>query len=155
MFLRLRNRIFPSRGQKLRTLKRRKPRRSLRCTAFDFLDLILLELVAKAHDIPETVDEKRKDPAASAGVGLDAGGMEDLVGEVATEETPRGAVGGGANCFLGSVQDFAGGRGGGPIGEDGAVVDEGVVDEGVVVSSRSWKLVPTLACSLHIELVST
>lgn len=84
---------------------------------FNFLDLILMELVAEAHEheeaehgvlevidqphrglrlggVSEAVDEKREDPLAGVGVCSDAGGVEDLVGEVAAEEAPRGAVGG-------------------------------------------------------------
>lgn len=42
------------------------------------------------------------------GVGFDAGGVEDLRGQVAAEEAPVGSVGGGADAVLVAAGDLAG-----------------------------------------------
>ncbi|KAK3042466.1 hypothetical protein RJ639_000190 [Escallonia herrerae] len=120
--------------------------------ALDLLDLLVIELVTKAHEhqqtehgVPEVihhpyglirteeeaVDEYMEDPAAGLGVGLDPRRMEDLGGEVAAEEAPGGAVGGGAYVALVAVKDPVGGRGPRTVGEDGAVLDEGTVGDSV------------------------
>ncbi|GMN44138.1 hypothetical protein TIFTF001_013336 [Ficus carica] len=124
----------------------------------DVLDLGLVQLVAEAHEdqqgehgilevvhdlntscssissriAVEAIEEELEDPAAGAGEGLDAGRVEDLGGEVAAEETPGGAVGGGADVVLVAGGDAVGGEGGGTGGEDGAVLDQGLVGERVV-----------------------
>ncbi|KAG5559079.1 hypothetical protein RHGRI_008857 [Rhododendron griersonianum] len=67
---------------------------------------------------------------AGRGVGFDAGGVEDLRGQVAAEETPGGSVGGGADTVLVAGGDLAGGEGLGAVGKDGAILDEGLVGQG-------------------------
>lgn len=79
----------------------------------------------------EALHEDREHPAAGGGVTPDAGGVEDLLGEVPAEEAPRGTVRGGADRFAGGVEERASRRGSGAVGEDGAVLDEGLVGDGV------------------------
>jgi hypothetical protein len=52
----------------------------------------------------KAVEEDVQDPFASASVGLDARGVEDLGGEVAAEDAPRGAVERGANVVLVAIR---------------------------------------------------
>ena len=58
--------------------------------------------------------------------------VEHLGGEVSAEDTPRGAVGGGADIALVAGEDFGGGESLGAVGEDGTILDEGLVGEGAV-----------------------
>ncbi|PKI37755.1 hypothetical protein CRG98_041872, partial [Punica granatum] len=82
-------------------------------------DLPLLEAVPEAHQnqkaehrvlevvhgphrrlgasSPEPVQQDVQDPPACSGIGPDAGWVQDLRGQVAAEDPPRGAVEGGAD----------------------------------------------------------
>jgi hypothetical protein len=73
-----------------------------------------------------------QDPLARTRVGLDARRVEDLGGEVAAEDAPRGAVGGRADVVLVAGDDLTDGEGWGAVGEYGAVLDEGFVGEATV-----------------------
>ncbi|KAI8565306.1 hypothetical protein RHMOL_Rhmol03G0248800 [Rhododendron molle] len=78
----------------------------------------------------EAFEQDFQNPLAGGGVGLDAGGVEDLRHQVAAEEPPRGAVPGRADAVLVAADDFSRGEGLEPVGEDGAVLDEGLVGQG-------------------------
>ena len=80
----------------------------------------------------KAVEEDVQDPVASARVGLDSRGVEDLGGEIAAKESPRGAEKGSVDVVLVSGDDLVDEEGGWAVGEDGAVLDEGLVGQGVV-----------------------
>ena len=123
--------------------------------ALDISDFALIESFPEAHEdeqaehgVLEVVDDSDgivglrvgfevseegvEDPVANPGEGLDAGVVEHLGGEVAAEDAPRGAVGGGADVVLVAGDDFRCGESLGAVGEEGAVLDEGLVGEGAV-----------------------
>ncbi|KAH7853737.1 hypothetical protein Vadar_006111 [Vaccinium darrowii] len=75
----------------------------------------------------EAFKENRQDPLAGGGVGLDAGGVEDLRCQVTAEEAPSWAVCGRTDVVLVAAEDFVSTEGLGPVGEDGAVLNEGLV----------------------------
>lgn len=111
--------------------------------------LLLLHLLAEAHEeeegehgelearphldsagrlrlSDELAEEVAEGPHPGAGVGLDAGRVEDFCSQVAAEEAPGRAVAGGGDA------DGTRGGGRGAIGEGGAGGDEGAVGCSVV-----------------------
>lgn len=70
-------------------------------------------------------------PATGVGVEFQARGVEDFGDEVTAEEIPIGAMEGGEDGDVVTVEDLGGGGGRGTVGEGGAVVDESLVGEGV------------------------
>lgn len=80
----------------------------------------------------KAVDKDVQDPLARARVGLDARRVEDLGGEVAAEDAPRGAVERGADAMLVAGDDLIDEAGWGPVSEYGAVLDEGFVGQASV-----------------------
>ncbi|URE21123.1 hypothetical protein MUK42_11134, partial [Musa troglodytarum] len=80
----------------------------------------------------EVLDENTEDPRTGASVELDAGVMEDLRGEVAAEEAPDGAIGGGGDVVLAHAEEADGRQRGGSVGEGSAVLDERLVGDGAV-----------------------
>lgn len=79
----------------------------------------------------EAVHEDGQHPAPGGGVASHAGGVEDLMSQVAAEKPPRRAVGGAADGLPRRVEVRAGRRRAGAVGEDGAVLDKRLVGEGV------------------------
>ncbi|PKI63651.1 hypothetical protein CRG98_015969 [Punica granatum] len=69
---------------------------------------------------PEPVQQDVQDPPACSGIGPDAGRVQDLRGQVAAEDPPRGAVEGGADVVLVAAQDLDDGQGGGAGKGEGA-----------------------------------
>lgn len=65
------------------------------------------------------------------GIRLYPGRVENLGGEVAAEEPPRGAVRSRADITLITRHNSTGGRGFGSVGEDGAVLNQSLVSETV------------------------
>lgn len=121
---------------------------------FDFFYLGLAKLVPEAHEDQQAkhsvlemvnhddrvnvaglrrgvrfkaVHKDVQDPLARSSVGLESRRVEDLGGEVAAEDAPRGAVESGADVVLVAVKDLGGEEGGGAVGKYGAVLDEGFV----------------------------
>lgn len=68
---------------------------------------------------------------SGGGVGFDLRGVEDLGCDVAAKEAPPGAVSSGADFAAVVGVHLAGGEGLGPVGEDGAILDECFVGQGV------------------------
>lgn len=81
---------------------------------------------------PELVNQHIRHPPTCAVEGFDASRVEDLGGEVTAEGSPRGAVAGGADVMLVTVDDLTGSQGIGTVAEDGAVLNKGLVGEGSV-----------------------
>lgn len=73
-----------------------------------------------------------KDPLAGRGEELDAGAMESLGHEVATEQAPKGAVRSRGDVVLVAAEETGSRERSGAVGEGGAVLDEGLVGEAAV-----------------------
>lgn len=68
-----------------------------------------------------------QDPSAGARIGLDPRRVEDFGGQVAAEETPFGAIGGGTDVMLVTGDYLIGEEGWRAVGEDGAVLYQSFV----------------------------
>lgn len=142
-------------GPEIQYIESREPQKEIPLHALDVFDFLIVDPFTEGHEheqaehgVLEVVndfdrsvslgirlearEECVEDPHADSGEGFNAGVVENLGGEVATDGAPRGAVGGGADVALVAGDDFGGGEGFGAVGENGTVLNEGGVGEGAV-----------------------
>lgn len=81
--------------------------------------------------IEEIFAEICENPSPGFRIGSDPRRVENLRGEIATEEAPGRAVGGGADVAVVAIEEPSHRRRDRAVGEDGAVLDESLVRERV------------------------
>ncbi|CAN1235966.1 hypothetical protein LINGRAPRIM_LOCUS1616 [Linum grandiflorum] len=152
----------PSEGRpKVEYLEASKPQEHPTLDSSHLVDHVFIKLIPKAHQnqqaehgvvevileaknvviilfLSKAAEEDVEDRGARSGEGPDAGRMEKLGGEVAAEEPPGEAVGGGADVMLVGRNDLGDRGSRGSIGKDGTVLDESLVGKGVGCYEDGW-----------------